>query len=85
MPREPLLSAASTSRKDAAGTLAALLPSLDSGMVPKMEACLRAVQGGVPSAHVIDGRVSHSVLVELFTGEGIGTMVRPNTKAGFDS
>ena len=66
-------------------TLAALLPSLDSGMVPKMEACLRAVQGGVPSAHVIDGRVSHSVLVELFTGEGIGTMVRPNTKAGFDS
>jgi len=66
-------------------TLTALLPSLDSGMVPKMEACLRAVQGGVPSAHVIDGRVSHSVLVELFTGEGIGTMVRPNTKAGFDS
>ena len=66
-------------------TLTALLPSLDSGMVPKMEACLRAVQGGVPSAHVIDGRVSHSGLVELFTGEGIGTMVRPNTKAGFDS
>lgn len=66
-------------------SLTALLPSLDSGMVPKMEACLRAVQGGVPSAHVIDGRVSHSVLVELFTGEGIGTMVRPNTKAGLDS
>ncbi len=63
-------------------TLTALLPSLDAGMVPKMEACLRAVQGGVPSAHVIDGRVSHSVLVELFTGEGIGTMVRPNTEAG---
>ncbi|MGB3371310.1 MAG: acetylglutamate kinase [Rhodococcus sp. (in: high G+C Gram-positive bacteria)] len=58
-------------------TLAALLPSLDAGMVPKMEACLRAVQGGVPSAHVIDGRVPHSVLVELFTGEGIGTMVLP--------
>lgn len=55
--------------------LAALLPSLDAGMVPKMEACLRAVLGGVPSAHVIDGRVPHSVLVELFTGEGIGTMV----------
>ncbi|MGN2640143.1 acetylglutamate kinase [Nocardia takedensis] len=52
-----------------------LLPSLDAGMVPKMEACLRAVQGGVPSAHVIDGRVPHSVLLELFTGEGIGTMV----------
>ncbi|MDJ0393203.1 acetylglutamate kinase [Rhodococcus sp. G-MC3] len=57
--------------------LEVLLPSLDAGMVPKMEACLRAVKGGVPSAHVIDGRVPHSVLVELFTGEGIGTMVSP--------
>ncbi|GAB3205265.1 acetylglutamate kinase [Nocardia tengchongensis] len=57
--------------------LAKLLPSLDEGMVPKMEACLRAVQGGVPTAHVIDGRVAHSVLLELFTGEGIGTMVTP--------
>ncbi|MFD3812593.1 acetylglutamate kinase [Rhodococcus sp. NPDC058639] len=58
-------------------TLAELLPSLDSGMVPKMEACLRAVQGGVPTAHVIDGRQPHSVLLELFTEEGIGTMVTP--------
>ncbi|MET8799984.1 acetylglutamate kinase [Nocardia sp. NPDC004568] len=57
--------------------LADLLPSLDAGMVPKMEACLRAVRGGVSSAHVIDGRVPHSVLLELFTGEGIGTMVTP--------
>ncbi|MCQ4119183.1 acetylglutamate kinase [Rhodococcus tibetensis] len=57
--------------------LAQLLPSLDAGMVPKMEACLRAVRGGVPTAHVIDGRVPHSVLLELFTGEGIGTMVTP--------
>ncbi|WP_278265865.1 acetylglutamate kinase [Nocardia sp. AG03] len=63
-----------TSEIDAAA-LAELLPRLDAGMVPKMEACLRAVQGGVPSAHVIDGRVPHSVLLELFTGEGIGTMV----------
>ena len=46
-------------------------------MVPKMEACLRAVEGGVPTAHVIDGRVAHAVLLELFTGEGIGTMVVP--------
>jgi acetylglutamate kinase len=60
-------------------SLEALLPSLDAGMVPKMEACLRAVLGGVPSAHVIDGRVEHSVLLELFTGEGIGTMVEPAT------
>lgn len=58
--------------------LAKLLPRLDEGMVPKMEACLRAVEGGVPTAHVIDGRVSHSVLLELFTGEGIGTMVTPS-------
>ncbi|MTE13819.1 acetylglutamate kinase [Nocardia aurantiaca] len=65
-----------TSRIDTKA-LAELLPSLDEGMVPKMEACLRAVEGGVPTAHVIDGRVAHSVLLELFTGEGIGTMVTP--------
>ncbi|MDF0531870.1 acetylglutamate kinase [Tsukamurella sp. 8F] len=58
-------------------SLTALLPSLDSGMVPKMEACLRAVTGGVPTAHVVDGRVPHSVLLEVFTSEGIGTMVTP--------
>ncbi|MCB0926910.1 MAG: acetylglutamate kinase [Mycobacterium sp.] len=52
-----------------------LLPRLESGMVPKIEACLRAVNGGVPSAHVIDGRVEHCVLVELFTDEGTGTKV----------
>ncbi len=57
--------------------LAALLPTLSSGMVPKMEACLRAVQGGVPRAHVLDGRVAHSLLLELFTDEGVGTMVVP--------
>jgi acetylglutamate kinase len=52
-----------------------LLPSLEAGMVPKMEACLRAVQGGVPAAHVVDGRVPHSTLLEVFTSEGFGTMV----------
>ena len=60
-----------------AGELAALLPSLSSGMIPKMEACLRAVEGGVPRAHVIDGRVAHSVLLEVFTSHGVGTMVVP--------
>ena len=55
-----------------------LLPSLQSGMVPKMEACLRAVQGGVPAAHVVDGRVPHSTLLEVFTSEGFGTMVVPS-------
>ena len=53
-----------------------LLPSLASGMIPKMEACLKAVQAGVPKATVIDGRVPHSLLLEMFTDEGIGTMVR---------
>ncbi|ALR11928.1 acetylglutamate kinase [Mycobacteroides saopaulense] len=60
----------------AAEDLRVLLPSLESGMIPKIEACLRAVDGGVPSAHIIDGRVEHCVLVELFTDEGVGTIVR---------
>ena len=58
-----------------ADALEKLLPSLEAGMVPKMEACLRAVRGGVPAAHVVDGRVPHSTLLEVFTSEGIGTMV----------
>jgi acetylglutamate kinase len=62
-----------------------LLPGLSSGMVPKMEACLTAVRGGVPRAHVLDGRVPHSLLVELFTDEGIGTMIVPDTTEGTDS
>jgi acetylglutamate kinase len=57
--------------------LAELLPGLNAGMVPKMEACLRAVKGGVPAAHVVDGRVPHSILLEVFTSEGFGTMVVP--------
>lgn len=60
----------------AAEDLRELLPTLESGMIPKVEACLRAVDGGVPSAHIIDGRVEHCVLVELFTDEGVGTIVR---------
>jgi acetylglutamate kinase len=55
--------------------LAHLLPTLEEGMVPKIEACLRAVEAGVPSAHVIDGRVEHCVLAELFTDHGAGTKV----------
>ncbi|MFG2072905.1 N-acetylglutamate kinase [Nonomuraea maritima] len=60
-----------------ADELETLMPTLSSGMVPKMEACLTAVQGGVPQAHVLDGRVPHSLLLEIFTNEGIGTMVMP--------
>ena len=54
-----------------------MLPTLHSGMVPKMEACLRAVRGGVPQSTVIDGRIRHSLLLEVFTAEGAGTMVVP--------
>ncbi|WP_017599950.1 acetylglutamate kinase [Nocardiopsis lucentensis] len=55
--------------------LRSLLPTLSSGMLPKMEACLHAVEGGVPQAHIIDGRVPHSLLLEVFTDQGVGTMV----------
>jgi acetylglutamate kinase len=64
-----------------ADELALLLPSLASGMVPKMEACLRAVEGGVPRAHVLDGRLPHALLLEMFTSEGIGTMVVPGKES----
>ncbi|HMT33730.1 MAG TPA: acetylglutamate kinase [Dermatophilaceae bacterium] len=56
-----------------------LLGKVDSGMVPKLEACIRAVEGGVPQAHVVDGRTPHSILLEVFTDAGIGTMVLPDT------
>ena len=68
-------------RQVTADDLAAMLPRLASGMVPKMEACLRAVRGGVPGASVIDGRLAHSVLLEVFTTRGVGTMVRPGETA----
>lgn len=64
--------------KITASELEALLPALDSGMIPKMESCLRAVQSGVAASHVIDGRIAHSVLLELLTMGGIGTMVLPD-------
>ncbi|MEY9963837.1 acetylglutamate kinase [Streptacidiphilus sp. MAP12-16] len=56
-----------------------MLPTLASGMRPKMEGCLRAVREGVGTARVLDGRVQHSLLLEIFTDEGIGTMVVPDT------
>lgn len=58
--------------------LEALLPSLESGMIPKMQACLNAVTAGVPAAHIIDGRSPHSILLEIFTTTGFGTMVLPD-------
>jgi acetylglutamate kinase len=65
-----------------ADDLAALMPGLSDGMIPKMEACMRAVRGGVPRAHVLDGRLPHAVLLEIFTDAGIGTMVVPSSLAG---
>ena len=55
-----------------------MLPTLESGMIPKTQACLQAVNGGVPRAHVIDGRTPHSILLEIFTQTGVGTLVLPN-------
>ena len=60
-----------------AAELERLLPTLEHGMVPKMEACLRAVRAGVPKAHVLDGRIPHAVLLEIFTDAGVGTEVLP--------
>jgi acetylglutamate kinase len=60
-----------------AAELESMLPGLASGMIPKMEACLRAVQGGVPKAHILDGRVLHALLLEVFTADGVGTQVVP--------
>lgn len=67
--RESLLSEISVAE------LTELMPKLESGMVPKMQACLSAVVGGVPKAHVIDGREPHSILLEIFTEAGVGTQV----------
>jgi acetylglutamate kinase len=64
--------------------LAAMLPGLSEGMIPKMEACVAAVRGGVPRAHVLDGRLPHAVLLEIFTDSGIGTMVLPDELADAD-
>jgi acetylglutamate kinase len=58
-----------------------LLATVDAGMIPKLEACIRAVESGVPQAHVVDGRQPHSILLEVFTSEGTGTMVLPDEEA----
>jgi acetylglutamate kinase len=63
-----------------AAELAEILPDLDAGMIPKMAACLRAVEGGVKRATVVDGRTPHALLLEMFTTEGTGTMVVPAAK-----
>lgn len=67
-------------RQISAQELEQLLPSLSSGMIPKMDACLRAVKGGVSRAHIIDGRLAHGLLLEVFTDSGVGTMVLADSK-----
>ena len=69
-------------RQIAVDDLAAMLPTLSSGMIPKMEACVNAVLDGVPKATVIDGRLPHSLLLEIFTDEGNGTMVLGHSALG---
>ena len=51
------------------------LATLDGGMRPKLEACVEAIDGGVSAAHILDGRIAHSLLLELFTDAGIGTKI----------
>ena len=51
--------------------------SVGAGMIPKLRACAEAVEGGVGSAHIIDGRVPHALLIELLTDQGVGTMIEP--------
>jgi acetylglutamate kinase len=54
-----------------------LVPTMAGGMLPKVESCIAALEGGVAQAHILDGRVQHSILLEVFTPEGIGTMLVP--------
>lgn len=68
-----------------ASELRRLLPSLESGMIPKMEACLKAIDGGVERAHIVDGRLPHSMLLETFTTAGIGTQVVPDEETDEES
>lgn len=64
-----------------ASDLRAMLPSLESGMIPKMTAALAAVDSGVPRAHIVDGRQPHSMLLEIVTSAGVGTQVVPDQEA----
>ncbi|MGO3152883.1 MAG: acetylglutamate kinase [Galactobacter sp.] len=61
-----------------ASELRQMLPSLQSGMIPKMKACLAAVDAGVPRAHIVDGRQPHTMLLEVFTSAGVGTQLVPD-------
>ena len=62
-------------RQATAGEVSEALPGLEGGMKPKLSACVEAVRGGVEAAQIIDGRVPHSLLLELFTDRGVGTKI----------
>src|SRR5205085_8829074 len=72
-------------RRDPASTIPRLTPAairgltatgaIDAGMLPKVEACLASLRAGVGKVHVIDGRVRHSLLLEIFTEQGVGTEI----------
>jgi acetylglutamate kinase len=69
---------ASVISEAAADEVEAVLDTIAGGMRPKLQACLDAIHGGVTFAHIVDGRVPHSLLLELFTDAGIGTKIRPS-------
>jgi acetylglutamate kinase len=58
--------------------------TIAGGMIPKVESCINAVRAGVPRAHILDGRIPHVLLLELFTDDGIGTMVRNDATSNTD-
>ncbi len=72
-------------RQTTASQLRALGEAISAGMIPKVRACLEAIEGGVGAVHVVDGRASHSVLIEVMTDQGTGTMVVPDPTSGEES
>jgi acetylglutamate kinase len=58
---------------------------VDGGMIPKLESAVRALKAGVSRVHLLDGRVEHSLVLELFTPEGVGTMITPDRTASGDA
>jgi acetylglutamate kinase len=78
---------ASLVRKATASEIDAMLKtgSIDGGMIPKMESCVSALQQSVHDCHILDGRIAHVLLIELFTIAGVGTMISQDSEASFQS
>jgi acetylglutamate kinase len=75
--RKDINDAASLIQRITVDELSALIGdgTISGGMIPKVESCMQAVRGGVKSAHILDGRIAHVLLLELFTDQGVGTMI----------